>query len=125
MVRFSELEAITRNRFAPAEAAAVLRLEGERRLRAFYNCWTRKEAYLKATGVGLATALDAVTVTVDDAQPSILSVDHGDPDSWALAAIRLGPNLVGAVVARGSSDLLGNVVTPSPLPLDLRLDVAA
>jgi 4'-phosphopantetheinyl transferase len=125
VVGFSELEGIARNRFAPAEAAAILRLAGERRLRAFYNCWTRKEAYLKATGMGLATALDAFTVTVDDEQPSIVSVEHGDPDSWAIAAIRPSPGLVGAVVVRGRSDVLGNTVTPSPLPLDLRLDVAA
>ncbi|MDX6638395.1 MAG: 4-phosphopantetheinyl transferase, partial [Solirubrobacterales bacterium] len=125
VIAFPELEAIARDRFAPGEAAAILGLRDERRVRAFYNCWTRKEAYLKATGIGLATALDAVTVTVDDAQPSIVSVEDGDPDAWAIAAIRPSPDLVGAVVVRGRSGVLGNLVTASPLPLDLRLDVAA
>lgn len=125
LAHFSELEAITRNRFAPSEAAAILKLTGERRLRAFYNCWTRKEAYLKATGRGLTAALDAVTVSIDDAEPSIVSVEGGDPRSWAVAAIRTDPDLVGAVVVRGPSDSLGQPVTPRVLPLDLRLDVAA
>ncbi len=125
VARFPELEAITRNRFAPSEAAAILRLHGERRVRAFYNCWTRKEAYLKATGAGLSNGLGAVTVTVDDAQPSVLSAEDGDSRSWALASIRTEPDLAGAVVVRGPSGLLGGVLTPQPLPLDLRLDVAA
>jgi hypothetical protein len=42
-----------------------------------------------------------------------------------VAAIRTDPDLVGAVVVRGSSGPLAQPVTPKALPLDLRLDVAA
>lgn len=100
IVSFPEVEAIARTRFATAEAAAILRFTGERRLRAFYNCWTRKEACLKAMGAGLTRPLDAVTVTVDDAQPSIVALDGDDPRAWTLAAFRPGPDLIGAVAVR-------------------------
>jgi 4'-phosphopantetheinyl transferase len=121
VVAFPELEAIVTRRFARQEADAILRLRGERRLRAFYNCWTRKEAYLKAKGMGLASALDAITVAVDEAQPSILALEDDDPDAWTLATIRPGPDLIGAVVVRGSPTLPAQVV-PSALPLDLKSD---
>jgi 4'-phosphopantetheinyl transferase len=118
VVAFPELEAIASSRFGPTESAAILRLRGERRLRAFYNCWTRKEAYLKATGVGLTTPVDAVTVTVDDAQASILSLDDGDPDAWALVAIRPAPDLIGAMAVRGAPELSGQALEPTPLALE-------
>jgi 4'-phosphopantetheinyl transferase len=100
VVSFPEVEAIARTRFAPAEAAAILEHTGERRLRAFYNCWTRKEACLKATGAGLTRPLDAVTVTVDDARPSIVALDGDDARAWRLAAVRPDPDLIGAVAVR-------------------------
>jgi 4'-phosphopantetheinyl transferase len=118
VVAFPELDAIARSRFDPGESAAILRLRGGRRLRAFYNCWTRKEAYLKATGVGLTTRLDAVVVTVDDAPASILSLEDDDPDAWTLAAIRPGPDLIGAVALRGATELSGQSLEPTALPLE-------
>jgi 4'-phosphopantetheinyl transferase len=115
---FPELEAIVRSRFDAGESAAILRLRGDRRLRAFYNCWTRKEAYLKATGMGLTTGLDAVAVTVDDAQASILSLDDDDPDAWSLVAIRPAPDLIGALAVRGATQLSGQALEPIALPLE-------
>jgi 4'-phosphopantetheinyl transferase len=123
VVAFPELEAIAGSRFGPPEAAAILRLRGERRLRAFYNCWTRKEAYLKATGVGLTGGLAGVTVTVDDANASILSLHDDDPDAWTLAALRPGPDLIGAVAVRGALQLSGRAVEPTPLPLESTLGI--
>src|SRR2546423_11925969 len=124
VVAVPELEGIATRLFAPQEAAAILRLGGERRLRAFYNCWTRKEAYLKARGMGLASALDAVTVTVDDARASILALEDADRDAWSLAAVRPGPGLVGAVVVGGAPLLSGQVVEPSAVPPGPGPDVA-
>ena len=124
-VAVPELQAIASTRFAPTEAAAILRLTGERRVRAFYNCWTRKEAYLKARGVGLGAPLDGVTVTVDDGQPSIVALEHDDPDAWSLVTVRPGRGLIGAVAVRGAPYLRGQVITPGTLPLGLRLDVPA
>jgi 4'-phosphopantetheinyl transferase len=102
VVPLPELDDLVASRFAPAEAAAIVRLPRESRLRAFYNCWTRKEACLKATGVGLAEGLDRVAVTVDDERPTIVSLDGDDPAAWRLAAVDAGPGLVGAVAVRAA-----------------------
>jgi 4'-phosphopantetheinyl transferase len=119
VVAFPEMEEIVRRRFAPPEAAAIGELSGDRRVRAFYNCWTRKEAYLKARGVGLAAELDSVVVSVDDERPAILSLEEDDRDAWSIAGVDLGPGMVGAVALNGAHELPGGAVKPSVLPLGL------
>ena len=115
----SGLDRIVATRFAPVEAEAIERLGGEARLHAFYNCWTRKEAYLKATGAGLVRALDRVVVSVDDERPAIVSLDGDDPARWSLAALELAPGTVGAVAVRD-----GHGGLPARVPVEpLRLNV--
>ncbi len=43
--------------FAPAERAALAALSGRPRLRLFFDLWTQKEAYRKATGEGVSAGL--------------------------------------------------------------------
>ena len=73
-----------------------MELTGELRLRAFYECWTRKEAYLKATGIGLAGGLDSVRVTVAAAPPRIVSLAGDDAARWTLVDLDLGEGFAGA-----------------------------
>jgi 4'-phosphopantetheinyl transferase len=115
-VAIPRLEEIAARRFAPSEAAAIMALPGERRVRAFYNCWTRKEAYLKATGAGLTGGLDRVLMTVDE-RPAILALDDDDPGAWGLLALEAGTDLTGAVVARGARGRTGGAIGASGLPL--------
>ncbi|HET9111193.1 MAG TPA: 4'-phosphopantetheinyl transferase superfamily protein [Ktedonobacterales bacterium] len=56
--------------FSTEERASLAALPADERLEAFYRCWTRKEAYLKATGAGLTTPLDAFTVPLTPIPPS-------------------------------------------------------
>jgi 4'-phosphopantetheinyl transferase len=92
-----DLDEIAASRFTRGEASAIDARTGSDRLRAFLNCWTRKEAYLKAIGAGLAGGLDSVEVTVDDESPAIVRLEDGDHRFWSLSALELGSELIGAV----------------------------
>ena len=84
----ADLQAIAARFFAPAEAAELLELPATpQRERAFFSCWTRKEAYVKAIGTGLSTPLDSFRVTLRPGEPPRLAAVGGDPA--ALAGRRL------------------------------------
>lgn len=71
--------------FSTSEQAAFHALPASERLRGFYLGWTRKEAFLKATGTGLATRLDSFDVNLDPSEaPRILRVDEASngPGNW-------------------------------------------
>jgi 4'-phosphopantetheinyl transferase len=61
---------IARRYFAAAELAAVLAHDESQRTAAFFRCWTRKEAVLKAIGTGLGYPLSAFEVPIDGAASS-------------------------------------------------------
>lgn len=101
-----DLERLTRT-LAREEQSALDRLPPRTRLSAFYDCWTRKEAILKALGRGLSLGLDRFAVTVDPAQlPAILRFDEDTAAAsrWALIPIEVGngfsATLAGPVGAR-------------------------
>jgi len=73
--------------FSPRELADLRALPLTLRDAAFFACWTRKEAYLKALGSGLALPLDGFTVTLAPATPIELVV-HGDARETARWSIR-------------------------------------
>lgn len=70
----TEKQTIANRFFSPNEAAALARVsesQGEM-TRAFYCCWTRKEAFIKALGAGLSCPLDAFEVTFLAGEPPAL-----------------------------------------------------
>ena len=56
---------LAQSNFAPAEAASLLELPEELQLDGFFACWTRKEAYVKALGLGLSLDLSSFLVSVN------------------------------------------------------------
>jgi len=71
-----ECEALVEHFFSPAECAEFRGLRREARRAAFFACWSRKEAYIKATGLGVSAGLDYFDVTVDPALPAQLIADR-------------------------------------------------
>ncbi|MDP9633530.1 MULTISPECIES: 4'-phosphopantetheinyl transferase superfamily protein [Ensifer] len=95
--------------FSKRECAALAAFAGDDYLNAFYRCWTRKEAFVKAHGAGLSLPLDSFDVTVDAAsRPRLESLD-GDRDAplnWSLFDLASPPGFAGTLAAL----TLGNAV---------------
>ena len=99
-------ERIAQRYFSARELADFLRVQPEQRVRAFFNCWTRKEAYLKARGSGLAAPLDQFDVTLTPGEPAMLLEDRSHPDeaSWHLTHLDPGADYIGAVATPAKPD---------------------
>jgi 4'-phosphopantetheinyl transferase len=85
--------------FAEPESAYWHQLPKDLQQKAFYQFWTRKEAFVKATGLGITVGLHDCVINPD--QPhSFLSVPAqcGAADAWHCRDITLGQNLCAAVV---------------------------
>lgn len=71
--------------FSARELSALAPLQGDAWLRGFYRCWTRKEAVLKAEGVGLHRALDSFDVSLlPDAPAALLESRAPLQHAWQL-----------------------------------------
>jgi 4'-phosphopantetheinyl transferase len=95
---------ISESRFAIAERDAVRDATDADRAACFYRIWTRKEAALKAIGVGLAQGLARFAVPVaSTTQVAAPLVIPDDRHAWVLDDLALGPPFVGALVRREGS----------------------
>jgi 4'-phosphopantetheinyl transferase len=90
--------------FAPREVAELTALAPDLQQEAFFAGWTRKEAYLKALGCGMALPLDQFAVSLGPGRPAeLLAADH-DPAQlgrWQMHELTPAPGFVGAVVIEG------------------------
>jgi 4'-phosphopantetheinyl transferase len=101
MDRLSE---VAESVFCSEEIADLDALSCEERLRAFFACWTRKEAYIKAMGDGLYLPLDSFRVTLQPADPVRFLHLNGDSlaaGAWTLCDVPIGPEFVAALAHPG------------------------
>lgn len=99
-----EQEGIVRRYFSHEEYDEWLSLGAALRDEAFFNCWTRKEAYIKALGEGLARPLDSFRVSLSPGAPAMLLSDAADPAApgrWSLVELRPADGYVGALAVPG------------------------
>jgi 4'-phosphopantetheinyl transferase len=93
---------VARDYFSLAEISALGMYSGQARVRAFFACWTRKEAVLKATGCGLSRRLDSFSVTVaPDDEPRIVESTWADDRRWSLANLTAAPDHEAALAVDG------------------------
>ena len=79
---------------------------GPRKEEAFFNCWTRKEAYLKAVGEGLAAPLDSFDVTLALGEPPRMLTLKGDAERaarWFFHHLRPAESYIGAIAIEGGT----------------------
>ena len=92
-------EDIARRFFSRAEVEAFNALPKEEQVAAFFRCWTRKEAYIKAIGKGLSQALDAFDVTLaPGAAAELTRAEDDDVSRWLLRDIHVGEGYAGALI---------------------------
>jgi len=86
--------------FSPSEAAMFCSLPEPARMEAFFNCWTRKEAFVKAKGNGLSLELDQFDVSLRPGEPASLLETRYDQDdlmNWSLHDIDAGKGFKAAL----------------------------
>lgn len=91
--------------FSRRENEAYLALDPRDRPLGFFNCWTRKEAFIKALGDGLYYPLDRFDVSLAPGEPSkILRVEDtpGDECGWCMESFSPAPGFVAAVVTESA-----------------------
>ena len=96
--------AIAERFFSTREREELLALPEAEREAAFFAGWARKEAFIKATGEGLARPLDGFTVSLRAGEPARLTAVVDDPDEaarWSLVSLDPAPEFSAALVTRG------------------------
>ena len=100
------VEAIAERFFSRSEFEALQRVPFEQRRTAFFFAWTRKEAYVKARGEGIADRLRNFSVSVDPEQSALLLTDSIDASAtlhWRIYDLHSIPNYAAAVAAEGTT----------------------
>jgi 4'-phosphopantetheinyl transferase len=99
-----ELDQIAARFFSASENLVLRAIPAGQRVEAFFNCWTRKEAYIKALGVGLAQPLDQFQVSLIPGEPARLLKVEGLPEQiarYSMEAFVPAPGYIAALMVEG------------------------
>jgi 4'-phosphopantetheinyl transferase len=100
---------IARRFFSERERAALASLPEDQQTAAFFRCWTRKEAFIKAVGEGLSYPLDGFDVTLLPGEPARLLAIGGSEEealSWLIWHLKPAPGYTGALTSHGPRNRL-------------------
>lgn len=101
-----ELEAIARRFFSAHEQGQLAAVPAEEKPAAFFRGWTRKEAYIKATGDGLSLPLTQFDVSLKAGEQNALLAtrpDGSEVNRWLLRDVAGGPGYMAALCVRGQN----------------------
>ena len=99
-----ETEKLAERFFSPREAAVLRALPEHLQREGFFNCWTRKEAYIKAEGKGMSIPLSAFDVSLTPGEPAALLRTQNHPQEtarWSLQALNPAPGYAAALAVKG------------------------
>lgn len=102
----TDFEALVTRFFSPTECAAFAQLEADVKLPGFFRTWTRKEAFIKATGQGLSRSLESFDVGVHpNSPPGLLRVvdDPDEPGRWTMIDFMPREDLFGSLIVAGQN----------------------
>ncbi|HTR35667.1 MAG TPA: 4'-phosphopantetheinyl transferase superfamily protein [Bryobacteraceae bacterium] len=103
--RVADLEKVAERFFAAGETAELMALPEAVRSQGFFNCWTRKEAYIKAVGDGFAVPLDSFRVTLRPGVAAQLLELDGSAEAarcWTMHDFVPAPDYIGALAYQDS-----------------------
>ena len=86
--------------FSPQEVEALRKLPKDQQRQGFFNCWTRKEAYLKAKGEGFSSPADQFQVSLAPGKPAALlghGLDPREAAKWSIEDLDVGPDYTAAL----------------------------
>jgi 4'-phosphopantetheinyl transferase len=112
-----EVEEIAGRFFSRREVAMLRALPTEEQREAFFRCWTRKEAYIKARGEGLSLPLDQIDVLLAPGEPAAILGTRPDPSEafrWSLQELATAPGYVAALAVEGQGWRLACWQWPDP-----------
>jgi 4'-phosphopantetheinyl transferase len=105
-------EEIATRFFSRFEVETLKLLPKEEQVAAFFRCWARKEAYIKAIGKGLSQPLDGFDVTLAPDEPAaLLRAGEEDTVSWSMSDIDVGSDYASALVVEGTSPTISYLDT--------------
>jgi 4'-phosphopantetheinyl transferase len=100
-----EIENLAERFFSPHERDSIRSLPDPEKVAAFFRCWSCKEAFLKAQGVGLSRSLNSFDVEVNPARPARLIAtrpDANETERWSLHTMETVQGYAAAISAEGA-----------------------
>jgi 4'-phosphopantetheinyl transferase len=101
-------EEVARSLLAPVEITTIGGVPEDRRVQAFFDCWVRKEAYLKGWGTGLSASLHDFVVPLGPSGGAV----HDDPGSptaashWRVHSLDVGSGYAAALAVAGEAQVI-------------------
>ncbi len=99
-----EYMSLARHSFSAYENQVLHTLSSADLPQGFFNCWTRKEAYIKARGMGLSLPLDQFDVSLAPGEPAALLASREDPlapQRWSFQSLDPTPGYAAALAVAG------------------------
>lgn len=109
MCEVEDLEHIAEQFFSEREKRGFCGLPEDKKKEAFFNCWTRKEAFIKALGDGFSQSLEKFDVSLVPGQPARLLGIEGDSRKaarWSIQDLKPAHGFAAAFAVEGRDWLL-------------------